>query len=92
MKKSDKEKYIISLICRIYKKGTNELIYKAEIRVPDIENKLKVTGVREGQINWETGIDIYTLMFIKQVTNKDLLYSTGNSIYYSVVAYMGKES
>ena len=92
MKKSDKEKYIISLICRIYKKGTNELIYKAEIRVPDIENKLKVTGVREGQINWETGIDIYTLMFIKQVTNKDLLYSTGNSIHYSVVAYMGKES
>ena len=25
-------------------------------------------------------------------TNKDLLYSTGNSIQYSVMAYMGNES
>ena len=30
-------------------------------------------------INWEVGIDIDTLLCIKQVTNKDLLYSTGNS-------------
>ena len=26
------------------------------------------------------------------MTNKDLLYSTGNSIQYSVMAYIGKES
>ena len=26
------------------------------------------------------------------MTNKDLLYSTGNSTQYSVVTYMGKES
>ena len=31
------------------------------------------------------------LLYIKQITNKDLLYSTGNSIQYSVTAYMGKE-
>ena len=30
--------------------------------------------------------------YIKQVTNKNLLYSTGNSTQYSVMAYMGKES
>ena len=31
------------------------------------------------------GIDTYTLLYIKQMTNKDLLYSTGNSIQYSTV-------
>ena len=36
-------------------------------------------GVRGEGINWETGIDIYTLLYIKQITNKDLLYSSGNS-------------
>ena len=43
-------------------------------------------------INWEIGIDIYTRLYIKQITNKNLLYSTGNSTQYSVMAYMGKES
>ena len=44
------------------------------------------------RINWETGIDTYTLLYVKRVTNKNLLYSTGNSIQYSVMAYMGKDS
>ena len=35
--------------------------------------------------------DIHTLLHIKQITNKNLLYSTGNSTQYSVMAYMGKE-
>ena len=35
---------------------------------------------------------LYTLLYIKQVINKDLLYSTGNSTQYSVITYMGKES
>ena len=34
--------------------------------------------VGEG-INWEIGIDIYTLLYIKQINNNDILYSTGNS-------------
>ena len=32
-----------------------------------------------GRINWEFEIDTYTLLYIKWITNKDLLYSTGNS-------------
>ena len=34
--------------------------------------------------NWEIGMDIYTLLilFIKYITNENLLYSTGN---YSVL-------
>ena len=49
------------------------------------------TGKSRG-IDWEIGTDIYTLLYIKQITNKHLLYSTGNSTQYSVMTYMGKES
>ena len=45
-----------------------------------------------GGINWEIGIDIHTLLYIKQIMNKDLLYSKGNSTQYSIMAYMQKES
>ena len=45
---------------------TKELIYKTETDTY-IENKLMVTkGERgEGERNWEIGIDIYTLLYIK---------------------------
>ena len=41
--------------------------------------------VGEGGIDWEFGIDMYTLLHFKQITNKDLLYSTGNLAQYSVI-------
>lgn len=44
----------------------------------------------EGQI--EIGTDIYMLLCIKQITNKNLMYSIANSIQYSVMAYMEKGS
>ena len=48
------------------KKDTNELIYKTEIELTDVENNLMGTRrERGGGINWETGIDIYTLLYIK---------------------------
>ena len=34
----------------------------------------KVAGGGDGGMNWEIGIDVYTLMCIKLMTNKDLLY------------------
>ena len=43
-------------------------------------------------INWESGINRYTLLYVKQITNKDLLYSTGNYIQYPIVTYNGKSS
>ena len=51
-----------------------------------------VTGGNEGGINWEFGINRDTLLYIKYIINKDLLYSTGNSTQYSVITYMGRES
>ena len=44
-----------------------------------------VTGGVGGGIDWEFGIDMYTLLYLKWITNKDLLYSTGNSAQYSVI-------
>ena len=34
---------------------------------------------------------MYTLLFLKWITNKDLLYSTGNSVQCYVAAWMGGE-
>ena len=34
---------------------------------------------------------MYTLLYLKWITNKDLLYSTGNSAQYYVAAWMGGE-
>ena len=44
-----------------------------------------------GGMNWEVGSGMYTLLFIKLVSNKDLLYSTRECTQYSVITYMGKE-
>ena len=43
-------------------------------------------------MDWEVGISTYTRLYAKLIGNKDLLYSSGKSIQYSVIAYMGKES
>ena len=47
-------------------------------------------GWEEG-LGWEFGIDIFTLLYLKQITNKDLLNSTGNSAQFYVKTYIGKE-
>ena len=36
-------------------------------------------------------LDMCTLLYLKWITNKDLLYSTGNSAECYVVAWMGGE-
>ena len=55
-------------------------------RDTDVENKRMDTKEEEwrlagdGVINWEIGIDIYTLICLKWVTNKNLLYKKINKI------------
>ena len=36
-------------------------------------------------------MDMYTLLYLKWITNKDLLYSTWNSVQCYVTAWMGGE-
>ena len=42
-------------------------------------------------INKKFEINTYTLLYIKQINNKDLLYSTGNYTQQFVITYKGKE-
>ena len=42
-----------------------------------------------GERDRELGTNVYTLLYLKWVTNKDLLYSTGNSAQCYVAAWMG---
>ena len=46
-------------------------------------------GESGGGINQEFGTSRYTLLYIKQINNKDL---AGNCIQYLIINYNGKES
>ena len=44
-----------------------------------------MAGGRGGVMNWEIGIDIYTLICIKWITNKNLLYKKINKIRFKKI-------
>ena len=68
----------------MYKTETDPQTQKANLQLPKWKG-----GVG---INQEVEINIDTLLCIKQVTNKDLLNSTGNYTQYFIISYKGKES
>ena len=71
-----------------------KLIDETKIDPIVIENKPMVTkadGWGAGGINWEFGTSTAHYS-VKQITNKDLLYSTRNYIQYFIITYKGKES
>ena len=89
---TDKDKYMISHMW-ILKNDTNELNYETATNSQTQKTNLwlpKGKGVGGGK-NQEVGININTLLYIKQISSKDLLYSTGNSTQYSIITYIGKE-
>ena len=45
----------------------------------------------EEGIGREFGVEMYTLLYLKWIANKDLLYSTWNSAQRYVAAWMGGE-
>ena len=49
-----------------------------------------IAGGRLGE-GTEFGMVMYTLLYLKWITNQDLLYTTGNSAQYYVAAWMGRE-
>ena len=48
-------------------------------------------GTEEKKFMKGFGINMYTLLYFKWITNKDLLYSTRNSAQCYVAAWMGGE-
>ena len=58
-------------------------------RLTDIENRKETYGYQRGE--GEFGISRYKLLYIKQINNKVLLYSTGNYSQYLVITYNGRE-
>ena len=67
---------------------TNELTKQKEthrLRERTYGNQWDIWG--EG-IVWEFGMDMYTLLYLKWITNKDLLYSTWDSAQCYVAAWM----
>ena len=79
---SQKEKnkyYILIHICGTQKNGTDEMVCRAEIETQMQRTKVwtprgESGGGGGGVMNWEFGIDIYILICIKWITNKNLLY------------------
>ena len=62
---------MIPFICSLKKKRYIWTYLQNRNRISDVKNKHDYQGVRGRGINWETGVDIYTLLYIKQITNKD---------------------
>ena len=79
---TEKDKYhMIALLCGILKKNIQMNLFTKQKQSHRCRKEIyDYWGWRQGEgINWETGVDVYTLLYIKQITNKDLLYSTGNA-------------
>ena len=75
LSKSKKKRQISYSITYMWnlKNNTNEFIYKTEIDSQKQKTNLWLPKEKGGGggINQEFGINIYTLLYIKQITNKD---------------------
>ena len=57
----------------------------------DLESELVVVLGEGWRLDREFWINVYTLLYLKWITNKDLLCSTGNSAQCYVAAWMEGE-
>ena len=90
-----KEKYdMTSLIWNLKRNDTNKLTYKTEADSQTWRRNFWLPGWKgemgEGLVR-ESGMHMYTLLCLKRITNKVLLYSTGKSVQCYVAAWMGGE-
>ena len=61
----------------------------------DLRHRKQIYSYQRGKgvrINQEFAINIFTLLYVKLITNKDLLYNAGNYTQCFVITYKGKES
>ena len=52
---------------------------------------IKDSKIQGGRVVREFGINMYTLLYFKWITTKDLLYNTGSSAQGYMAAWMGGE-
>ena len=71
------------------KKITNALTHKTERDSQKTNLWLSKRKGRGAGINQEVGINVYTLLYITQITNKDLLFRSGNYTQHFVITYKG---
>ena len=60
-------------------------------RLTDLENELMVAREKDEGRDREFRVDMYTLLYLKWIGNKDLLYSTWNSAQCYVAAWIEGE-
>ena len=70
------------MLQRIYLQNRN--------RITDIENKFMVAKGERGSDKL-IEINIYTVLYIKQIINKFLLYRTWNYTHYLIISINGKD-
>ena len=80
---TEKEKdHDIPYMWTLRRNDTDELAYRADSRTWEKE---VAVGAREG-IAGESKVDMYTLLYLKWIPNKNLLYSTRHSAQCYVAA------
>ena len=45
-----------------------------------------------GETNQKFGVNRYKILYVKQIINKDLLYSTRDCVQYLIITYNGMQS
>ena len=70
----------------VYPTGTKRQTARSVLLLAVMTNTSPARNM-EGIVR-EFGVDMYTLLYLKWITNKDLLYSTGNSAQCYVAVWM----
>lgn len=70
-----------------YRQSLKEMIQMNIIKI-GTDSRVDLTGGIMGERDREFGIHRHTLLYLKQITNMVLLYSTGKSAQHYVVAWI----
>ena len=82
--KEENKHHILMHICGIQKNGSDELLCKVEIET-DVESKcMETKGERGSGMNLDIEIDIYILMYVKQITNENCCIAQGTQPHFSI--------
>ena len=83
--------FAIPYMCNLTRNDTNELTKQKQThRLREWAYGCQGKGEGDSIVR-EFGTGMYTLLYLKWITNKNLLYSTGNSVQCYVTAWFGGE-